>query len=180
MTVLSEKDLRIRVLKYAGRIGEKHDHIRALQMEMLSEIPLGQWAEATTALDAVLGQKGIIHVSNNFNNVGVANTGKIVGEVTGTAQHTEGLSADELIGALSAFRAGLDQAEISTEQREDALAAIDDLEAEAKKPKDKWNLSKVRNGVAALVQIGQGVHIVYELYQKVHPFLAAHFGLPPL
>jgi hypothetical protein len=67
---------------------------------------------------------------------------------------------------------------LNEEQRADSLSVAADLEEEAKKPSGSWNLSKIRNGIAALKTLGSGAQTIYNLYQSLHPFLAAHFNLP--
>jgi hypothetical protein len=162
--------LKAKVTEYGVLIQAEHQssqaRIRALQNRMFNEIPVEQWQTAATALDAILGKNGVIHVAEtNFHigSAGIVNTGEISGSVTGHSQ---------LKNAVQ------DDVSLTDDQRADGLSIASDLEAEAKKPKDAWNLSKIRNGIAALKTLGAGAQTILSLYQTVHPFIAAYFNLP--
>jgi hypothetical protein len=150
---------------------------------MLSEISIEDWPTATTALDAILGKDGIIQVSETnyrIENVGIVNTGEMSGTVTGNSQQNNANeNAQALIQAFSEFRNTIKtDSSLTEDERADSLSIADDLEGEAKKPKDSWNLSKIRNGIAALKTLGTGAQVIYKLYQGLHPLIAAHFNLP--
>jgi hypothetical protein len=183
----AEDELKAKVIEYAVLIQVEqrsgHDRIRTLQNRMLSEISIDQWPKATTALDAILGKDGIIHVSEtnyHFENVGVANTGEMSGTVAGNSQQINvNENAQALLQAFTQFRNAIqNDKSLNEEQRADSLSVAADLEEEAKKPSGSWNLSKIRNGIAALKTLGSGAQTIYNLYQSLHPFLAAHFNLP--
>ncbi|WP_420237766.1 hypothetical protein ACOBR2_19575 [Telmatobacter bradus] len=187
MPPLSEIALKNKVLEYAAIIQAEQQaeqcRIRALQNKMLEGIPVEQWPMASTALDAILGKAGVIHMSGNhyhFENVGVANTGEITGNVAGNSQRTDASeSAQALLQAFSQFKLAVqnDKA-LTVEQREDAIAATSELETEVKKPQGTWSMSKIRNGIAALKTLGAGAQTLYGVYQELHPLIAAHFNLP--
>lgn len=118
--------------------------------------------------------------SNTFSNVGVANTGQMYGTITGTGQHVQvNESAKELLAELENFKKGVTAApDLTSEQREDALGAVSELEEQAAKPAEGMVMSKVRNAVAALKVLSSGTTAIHGLYEQVHPFLMAHFHLP--
>ncbi len=118
--------------------------------------------------------------SNTFSNVGIANTGQMSGTITGTGQHVQvNETAKELLAALKNFRKGVTAAaDLTSEEREDALGAVTDLEEQATKPLERRVMSKVRNAVAALKTLSTGTTAIHGLYEQVHPFLLTHFHLP--
>ena len=179
--------LKAKVTEYGVLIQAEHQssqaRIRALQNRMFNEIPVEQWQTAATALDAILGKNGVIHVAEtNFHigSAGIVNTGEISGSVTGHSQLINvNENAQALLAALTQFKNAVqDDGSLTDDQRADGLSIASDLEAEAKKPKDAWNLSKIRNGIAALKTLGAGAQTILSLYQTVHPFIAAYFNLP--
>ena len=180
--MLTQAQVRSMVRECANEIYRHNDQIRALQSNMLDQIPLEQWALASSALDAILGKNRIIHMaeSNTFSNVGVANTGQMSGTITGTGQLVQvNETAKELLAALENFKKGVTAAaDLTSEEREDALGAVTDLEEQAAKPSDGRVMSKVRNAVAALKVLASGTTVIHGLYEQVHPFLLAHFRLP--
>ena len=182
----SQTQIRLLIRECADSIARQNaahsDQIRILQDKMLDQIPLEQWSIALTALDALLGKNRIIHMSettNNFENVGVANTGRMNGTITGNSQHIElGESTKQLLTAFEKFKQEIQSsASLSTEQREDALSAATELEVEATKPEEGRAMSKVRNAVAALKAVASGTEAVHKLYEQVHPFIMSHFHL---
>ena len=118
--------------------------------------------------------------SNTFSNVGVANTGQMSGTITGTGQHIQlNETAKELLTALKQFRDNIAAAaDLTSDEREDALGAVTELEEQASKPQEGRVMSKVRNAVAALKTLSSGTAAIHGLYEQVHPFLLAHFHLP--
>jgi hypothetical protein len=180
---LAEGELRKIVLRYAAEIRGQEHRIRALQDEMHSKIPLTQWVQATTALDAILGREKVIHVAeihNSFENVGVANTGSMAGSIAGHSQEINlNQGGQELIEALLRFKQSIEHDQsLSADQRSDAIAASSELELEVRKPEGACNMSRVRNGVAALKTLASGAGAIHSLYDAVHPLLMAHFHLP--
>lgn len=116
---------------------------------------------------------------NNFENVGVANTGEMSGTVTGTANQINlNESLQSVLNAFADFKqlVAHDQT-LTPVQREDILAASNDLEAEAKKPEGSWIMPKVRNGIALLKTLVSGAQAVHSGYEVLHPLIAAHFHL---
>jgi hypothetical protein len=180
MAHLPDSEIRAIVLGCANAIQEHQNQIRELQNQMFHKMPTEQWAFASAALDAILGKNRIIHMSENrFENVGVANTGDISGNVTGNANQTNiNQDAQALLSAFANFKQKvLDDPSLPPTQREDAIGATNDLEAEAKKPRDTWNMSKVRNSVAALGALASGAKAIHSLYETLYPLIAAHFHL---
>lgn len=180
--MLTQAQIRSLVRDCAGQIDRHNDQIRALQNTMLDDIPIEQWPVAIAALDALLGKNRIIHMAENttFSNVGVANTGQMSGTVTGTGQHIQvNETAKELIAALKHFKECIaSAADLTADEREDALGAVGELEEQASKPQEGRVMSKVRNAVAALKTLSSGTTAIQALYEQVHPFLLAHFHLP--
>lgn len=179
--MLGELELRALVISFARKIQDQQiEVIRRSQDEMLEAIPIGQWALALGALDAILGKGNIIHMAeNNFNNVGVANTGEMTGTIAGSSQHVEvNQSAKELFQAFETFKKAVStNTDLSAEQKEDALSAASELEEQAAKPEEGRAMSKVRNAVIALKTLASGTQAVHALYDQIHPLLAAHFHL---
>ncbi len=180
--MLAPTQIRSLIRNCAEQIDRHNDRIRALQNEMLDQVPLEQWPVAMAALDAILGKNRIIHMAenNNFSNVGVANTGQMSGTITGSSQHVElNENAKELFAAFEHFKKEITAAPtLTTEQREDALGAVSELEEQANKPAEGRIMSKVRNAVAALKTLSSGTTAIHGLYEQVHPLLLAHFHLP--
>jgi len=170
--MLTQAQIRSIVRDCASEIYRHNDRIRALQDSMLDQIPLEQWPLASSALDAILGKNRIIHMaeSNTFSNVGVANTGQMSGTITGTGQHVQvNETTKELLAALDQFKKGLAGAsDLTSEEREDALGAVNELEEQAAKPSDGRVMSKVRNAVAALKTLSSGTAVIHGLYEQVH------------
>ena len=179
--MLSDPELRALVIGCARRIQDQQTQvIRQSQDEMLAAVPMDQWALALGALDAILGKGNIIHMAeNNFNNVGVANTGDMTGTITGNSQHIEmNQSAGELFQAFESFKKAINTStDLSAEQKEDVLSAASDLEEQAAKPEEGRAMSRVRNAVTTLKTLASGTQALHTLYEQVHPFVAAHFHL---
>lgn len=121
----------------------------------------------------------VTKTSNRFTNVGVANVGRMTGRITGNSQHNElNESARELLAAFDTFKLGIEKdRSLSAEQREDALGATAELEAEVVKPEQSRSMSKVRNAVSALKSLAAGTQALHAIYEQIHPFIAAHFHL---
>jgi hypothetical protein len=179
--VLAELELRALVISCARKIQDQQTEvIRKSQDEMLAAVPMGQWAVALGALDAILGKGNIIHMAeNNFNNVGVANTGEMTGTITGNSQYIQvNQSATEFLQAFESFkRAVSTTTDLSAEQKEDVLSAASVLEEQAAKPEESRAISKVRNAVTALKALAHGTQALHTLYDQIHPLVAAHFHL---
>jgi len=114
-----------------------------------------------------------------FENVGIANTGDISGTVTGNSQQTNiNENARDLFAAFANFKNTIQgDSTLTPEQREDSVSAVNELEAEARKPESSWNMSKVRNGVSALKTLAAGAEGIHSLYETLHPLLISVFHL---
>jgi|ERR1039458_555965 hypothetical protein len=179
--------LKSKVIEYGFLIQAEQQssqaRIRALQNRMLSEIQVEQWQTATTALDAILGKNGVIHVTEtNFNigSAGIISTGEISGSAVGHSQLINvNENAQAILQAFAQFKDAVkNDTSLTDDQRVDSLSIASDLEEEAKKPNGTWNLSKIRNGIAALKTLGAGAQTILSLYQTLHPLIAAYFNLP--
>jgi hypothetical protein len=179
--------LKAKVIEYGVLIQAEQQssqaRIRALQNRMLGEIQVEQWQTATTALDAILGKNGVIHVVEttfNIGSAGIVSTGEISGSAVGHSQLINvNQKAQDLLQAFAQFKNAVQiDASLTDEQRTDSLAIASDLEEEAKKPEGAWNLSKIRNGVGALKTLGAAAQTIFNLYQTLHPLIAAFFNLP--
>ena len=119
-------------------------------------------------------------VTKNYENIGVMNTGTVNGAVNGNSQSNRyNEDTVKLLGAIGRLKADIiEESTLGSEQRENAISAADDLEAEAQKPKGTWNLGKVRNAVSAMQLMTKGSTAVHQLYTQLHPLISAHFHLP--
>lgn len=179
--------LKAKVIEYGFLIQAEQQssqsRIRVLQNRLLSEIPMEHWQTATTALDAILGKNGVIHVAEttfNIGSAGIVSTGEISGTAVGHSQLINvNENAQALLQAFAQFKDAVqNDKSLTDDQRTDSLSIASDLEEEAKKPKGTWNLSRIRNGIAALKTLGAGAQTILNLYQSLHPLIAAHFNLP--
>jgi hypothetical protein len=182
MEHLTENSLRTKVVEYGEAIKQHAAQTRMLQEKMLKEIPLEQWALATAALDAWLERNRGLQMVNNtlkFKDVGIANTGYMSGTNKGINNVTTlNANGQPLLEALNRFKRSIkDDSLLSNDQKDDALTAADALKAEAKKPEKSWNMSKIRNGIAALKMLGSCAHTLIKSYEEIHPLIADHFHL---
>jgi hypothetical protein len=169
MPPLSKEELDVIILRWRDEIEPNQEAIRRAQDKVILEVGPENWPYVLSVMSAILG-KGGMNVANinttNIGNAGVAVTGgRIEGNITGSAHHNNAVVSSAL-ESLDKLKVAIAEApELNPEQKEDAKTAVEDLEAEGKKPEEERSLGRIRNAFYTLSKIAalaNGVHTVYE------------------
>jgi hypothetical protein len=166
------------IWEWREQIAPSREHIRACQDRVLLRVGQEWMMYAVTAMSAMLGKEGLIQMNTTNTTIGTAGVaitgGTVSGPVQGNVQQNIATDARSALEHLSQLKKAFDaSSELDPAKKEDAQAAIQDLEIEIQKPGIQQSRGRIRNAFSVVTTAVSLVNGAHQIFQLVAPYIEA-------